>query len=321
MIALSEKPRIIVSACLLGNLVRFNGQHSRDRFVDSLSEFFELDTTCPEVEAGMGIPREPIRIVQNGTARVVGVQTSKDYTDLLEDFSSRKISAFRRQAIDGFIMKQKSPSCGLFSVKNYLPNGHPNGRRAGIFGEHLMASFQNQPIEEEGRLNDPLLRESFLMRVYAHHRLRSFFRNEPSAGEIVEFHSKEKLLLLAHCQKMYRHLGQMVSNPKGYKPADFKEEYVRCFMEALRSKYSHKSYINVIQHCFGYVKSDVTPDTKRHFMKVLSEYSQQMIPLSSILGVLESLIEQYQVEYLKQQTFFSPYPRELKLRNFTMGAT
>ena len=92
MIALSEKPRIIVSACLLGKLVRFNGQHSRDRFVDSLSEFFELDTTCPEVEAGMGIPREPIRIVQNGTARVVGVQTSKDYTDLLEDFSSRKIS-------------------------------------------------------------------------------------------------------------------------------------------------------------------------------------------------------------------------------------
>ena len=321
MIALSEKPRVIVSACLLGNLVRFNGQHSRDRFVDSLSEFFQLDTTCPEVEAGMGIPREPIRIVQDGTAKLIGVQTSKDYTDLLEDFSSRKISDLRCQAIDGFIMKQKSPSCGLFSVKNYLPNGHPQGRRAGIFGEQLMAGFQNQPIEEEGRLNDPLLRESFLMRVYAHHRLRNLFRGEPSPGEIVDFHSKEKLLLLAHCQKTYRHLGRMVSNPKAYEAAEFKEEYVRCFMEALRSKYSHRSYINVIQHCFGYVKADVTPDTKRHFMKVLNEYSQQIIPLSSILGVLESLIEQYQVEYLKQQTFFSPYPRELKLRNFTMGAT
>ena len=114
MIASTEKPRVIVSACLLGNLVRFNGQHSRDRFVDSLSHFFELDTTCPEVEAGMGIPREPIRIVQDGTARLIGVQTSKDYTELMEDFSSRKIRTLRTEAIDGFIMKQKSPSCGLF---------------------------------------------------------------------------------------------------------------------------------------------------------------------------------------------------------------
>ena len=319
MIALSEKPRLIVSACLLGNLVRYNGQHSRDRFVKSLEDFFELETTCPEVEAGMGIPREPIRIVQNGTARLLGVQTSKDYTDVLEEFSSRKIQIFRHQPINGFIMKQKSPSCGLFSVKNYLPNGHPQGRRAGLFGEHLIESFPEIPIEEEGRLNDPVLRESFLKRVYAHYRLRKFFATEPRVGEIVQFHSKEKLLLLAHCQESYRHLGKMVSNPKSYEAQEFEEEYVHCFMKALGKKYCHKSHFNVIQHCFGYVKSDVTSDTKIHFLEVLNQYYQQMIPLSTILGVLESLISQHQVEYLKQQTFFSPYPRELKLRNFTLG--
>ena len=319
MIALSDKPRVIVSACLLGNLVRFNGQHSRDRFVSSLHEFLEIDTTCPEVEAGMGIPREPIRIVQDGGTRVVGLQTSKDYTELLEDFSSRKVDSLRRQPIDGFIMKQKSPSCGLFSVKNYLPNGHPQGRRAGVFGEQLMENFHHVPIEEEGRLNDPLLRESFLMRVYAHHRLRGLFAGAPSAGEIVAFHSKEKLLLLAHCQRSYRHLGRMVSNPNGYKADEFKQEYVQCFMEALGNKYCHKNHVNVIQHCFGYVKDDVTPETKHHFLKVLNEYSRQIISLSSILGVLESLIAQYQVDYLKQQTYFSPYPQDLKLRNFTTG--
>ena len=321
MIALSERPRIIVSACLLGNLVRFNGNHSRDKFIIRLQDFVNFDTTCPEVEAGMGIPREPIRIVDDGTTKVLGVQTSKDYTSVLTEFTSRKISNLQKEEIDGFIMKQKSPSCGIFSVKNYLPNGHPQGRRAGIFGQKLVEEFSNPPIEEEGRLNDPVLREVFLRGVYAHHRLRMLFKEEPSARQIVEFHSKEKLLLLAHCQRSYRHLGKMVSNPNGYRPSEFREEYIGTFMSAIRNKYSHKNHVNVIQHCFGYVKRDVNSATKRHFMQVLQQYEQQIIPLSSVLTVMESLIEQYQIDYLKQQTYFSPYPNELKLRNFTLGAT
>ena len=171
MIALSERPRIIVSP-VSGNLVRFNGNYSRDKFIIRLQDFVNFDTTCP-VEAGMGIPREPIRIVDDGTTKVLGVQTSKDYTSVLTEFTSENIQ-FTKGEIDGFIMKQKSPSCGIFSVKNYLPNGHPHGRRAGIFGEAGGRVLQ-LPIEEEG-LTDPVLREVFLRGVYAHHDCVCYLR-------------------------------------------------------------------------------------------------------------------------------------------------
>ncbi|MGJ8663525.1 MAG: DUF1722 domain-containing protein [Marinicella sp.] len=312
-----KKIKVGISACLLGQPVRFNGSHKNSSFCSEvLSEWFEFVAICPEVEIGLGIPREPIRLVnEKGQIRVKNVtDQSKDYTDQLHEFADKKAAELTE--LCGYIFMQKSPSCGVFRVKVYSPNGIPEYNPAmGAYAAQLKKRHPLMPMEEAGRINDIRLRENFIIRVFANHDWREHVLKEPLAKNLVAFHTRYKFLLQAHSEADYRQLGQLVAEA-GVKPmVDLLADYFALFTACLTQVAKINNHVNVLLHMLGFLKSKLPSDVKSSILKLIERYKEQKVHLIVPITMLKHYVEIHQIEYLMNQKYLSPYPYELGLRN------
>lgn len=306
-----------VSQCLLGANVRYDGAHARDRYLtDVLAGHFTLVPVCPEVEVGMGIPRETVRLEGDGAApRMVAPKSGTDWTDRMNTFSKRRVRELAGCDLCGFVFKQKSPSCGVFRVKLYQEKGMPRHDGRGLFAAEFAARNPLVPIEEEGRLRDPLLRENFIERVFALHRLKALFKGRWKRGDLVAFHSREKYLLMAHSPKHSKELGQLVAAVAQHTPAAFRDLYQAGFMAALAVHATPRRHANTLQHLAGYLRTVVGNRERQRIAALIGDYRTGLVPLVVPMTLLRHYIELHEVPYVGEQTYLNPHPRELMLRN------
>lgn len=313
-----SKPRIAISACLTGHSVRYNGGHkASDLCRKQLEEHFEWLPVCPEVAIGLGVPRDPIRLVGDpNNPEVVGTRNpGMDSTGPLRSYGEQM--AAELGDICGYIFMQKSPSCGLERVKVYQPNGHPavqSGR--GAFAQAFCALRPDLPVEEEGRLHDPVLRENFISRVYAYADWQRLLAEGLSRGALVSFHSRYKYLLMANNPQAYRTLGRLLgSMSKDDDPQQVGQRYFSQLMQALRRCASRGTHCNVLQHLSGYFKDTLTQQDKAELQTIISQYQQGVVPLVVPLTLLKHHLRKHPDPYLLQQTYLQPHPESLGLRN------
>jgi uncharacterized protein YbgA (DUF1722 family)/uncharacterized protein YbbK (DUF523 family) len=312
-----EKIRLGISTCLLGEPVRFDGGHKWDRFLtDTLGQYVEYVPVCPEVECGLGIPREPLRLVGDWqNPRLITVRTNLDQTDRMKEWAKRKILELEKEDLCGFIFKSGSPSSGMERVKVYDRNGVPAKRGVGIFARAFMDHFPLLPVEDEGRLNDPHLRENFIERIFALKRWREVLREKPSLGKLIDFHTRNKLLLLSHSPNHYQQMGRWVAQGK---KAPLKELYARyqtLFLEALKLKATSKKNANVLQHMMGYFKDQLSADEKQELLDIIDRFRQEFLPLIVPVTLITHYVRKYKQPYLLEQSYLQPHPTELQLRN------
>jgi uncharacterized protein YbgA (DUF1722 family)/uncharacterized protein YbbK (DUF523 family) len=309
--------RIGISACLLGQPVRFDGGHKRNAFLtETFGRFVEWVPICPELECGLGTPREAMRLVRlEQGMRLLTVRTGIDLTERLERFSRSRVSALVREDLSGYVLKKDSPSCGLERVRIYDRHGSPARSGRGLFAAALVEAYSNLPIEEEGRLADPRLRENFVERVFAYWHLRGLFDGRWTAGDLVRFHTAHKLLLLAHAPEAYRQLGRLVAGGRGLSRRDLERRYVEGFMQALAQLATTRRHTNALQHMAGYFKDRLYAASKRELAETITDYRRGLIPLVVPLTLIRHHVRTLDVTYLAGQTYLEPHPKELMLRN------
>ncbi len=317
---MGERLRIGVSACLVGREVRYDGQHKRDAFLaDALAPFVELVPVCPEVEVGMSIPREPVRLVGAAESpRLVGQRSGQDWTARMTAYSQRRVGALARQALSGYVLKKDSPSCGLLRVKLYpsdAPDAVPERAGRGLFATALAAKFPHLPIEEEGRLNDAHLRENFIERVFAYHRLQNLWATRWTLRSLIAFHTANKMSLLAHDEPGYRRLGRLVANGKSVARAELRERYQAGFMTALEKLATSGGHVNVMTHMLGHFTDRLEPVARHELLGAIEDYRQGLVPLIAPLTLVRHYARTLHVAYLLGQTYLDPHPKELMLRN------
>lgn len=312
-----EKIKIGVSSCLLGNKVRFDGGHKKDYFLtETLSQFVEFVPVCAEVEIGLPIPRETLRLQKiDGKIRLIFNKSKEEITEKMEKFSEKRVKIVEDENLSGFILKKDSPSCGMERVKVYSEKGIPEKNGKGIFAKVLIEKYPLLPIEEEGRLNDINLRENFIERVFAFHRLKKLFSSKPKYKDLIEFHTREKLFLMAHNIKGYSELGKLVAEGSKMDKKVLKEIYIKTFMEAIKHQATIKKNFNVLQHIYGYLKDKLTKQEKEELFSVLDDYKNSLIPLIVPITLLKHHLLIYDIKYVLNQTYLSPSPKELMLRN------
>jgi uncharacterized protein YbgA (DUF1722 family)/uncharacterized protein YbbK (DUF523 family) len=309
--------RIGISACLLGQQVRFDGGHKRDVFLtETFGRFVEWVPVCPEVECGFGTPREAMRLVRvEQGVRLLTIKTRIDLTAPMERFSRSRVSALAREDLSGYVLKKDSPSCGLERVKVYDHHGTPARGGRGLFAAALVEALPHLPVEEEGRLADPRLRDNFVERVFAYWRLRGLFDARWTVGDLVRFHTAHKLLLLAHGPEGYRRLGRLVAGARGMSRRDLEQRYVDGFMQALAQLATARRHTNVLQHMAGYFKDRLDAASKRELAEAIADYRRGLVPLVVPLTLLCHHVRMLDVTYLAGQTYLQPHPKELMLRN------
>ncbi len=306
-------PRIGVSACLLGQAVRFDAGHRRDSFLcQELSPWVEFVPVCPEVEMGLGVPRPTLRLIRtDGGVRLVTGASGGDHSERLREFAVRRIAQLRQLGLCGFVLKSQSPTCGLERVRVYSPQGQVVGRDRGRFAAALLESWPELPVEEEGRLRDPVLREHFLERVFALWSWQMFAAGQPGRRELVRFHTEEKLRLLAHDPARAAHLGRVVAqNARGAL-----ETYGVLYLQALSRPVSRARHLNVLQHAAGMLRRVLRPAERQEVNEVLEGYRRGWLPLVVPVRLLRALARTYDHAWLRAQRYWSPYPDELGLRN------
>lgn len=309
--------RIGISSCLLGREVRFDGGHKRDGFINQvLSDYFEFVPFCPEVDIGLSVPRDPIRLERRGSAvRVVCVkQPDLDVTEPLREYGRRVVRG--NPDISGYILKRGSPSCGMERVKVYDPgSGIPAADGVGGFARSLMDHWPELPVEEEGRLNDPVLRENFIERVFTYRRWQDLAAAGLTAAGIVDFHTRHKLMIMAHSQQAYRDLGRLVADCGREDPKALGERYITALMAALRKPASRKNHTNVLQHVQGYLKEHIDGPDRQELNEVIETYRLGQVPLVVPITLLNHHFRRHPDEYMQRQLYLRPHPPELMLRN------
>jgi uncharacterized protein YbgA (DUF1722 family)/uncharacterized protein YbbK (DUF523 family) len=314
---MEEQLRIGLSTCLLGENVRFDGGHKRDRFVtDTLGQFLEFVPVCPEMECGLGVPRESMRLVgKPESPRLVTNRTKIDHTERMITWARKRVQELEKEDLCGFIFKSRSPSSGMERVRVYNEKGIPEKKGVGMFARIFMEHFPLLPVEEDGRLHDIRLRENFIERIFALKRWRDLLDEKRSRGRLVAFHTQHKLLILSHSQKHSRILGKLVAAAKSISPKQLYPQYQSLFMEALKLKATVKKNINVLQHMMGYFKKQLSADEKHELLETFDQYREGYIPLIVPLTLIKHYVRKYDQPYLKQQVYLNPHPIELKLRN------
>lgn len=309
--------RIGVSACLLGQEVRYDGGHKHNHYLtDTLSGFFDLVPVCPELEVGMGVPRESVRLEgEVGDPAMIARRSGKDWTGPMKSWARDRVRGLAAENLSGFVFKKKSPSCGLFRVPVVQANGHPLQQGSGLFAAEFVRAFPLVPVEEEGRLFDARLRENFLERVFAFHRVTRLFSGRWKRGDVVAFHSREKYFLLAHSPKHYKLLGQLVAAVASHKPTEFRDSYLGLYMEALGIKATTTRHVNVLQHIAGHLRDHLGPETMAQLHKVIQDFRSELVPLIVPVTLLRHYIDLLDVPYVKDQVYLNPSPKELMLRN------
>jgi len=306
-----------VSSCLLGHKVRYDGGHKHDHYIsDTLGRFFRFLPVCPEVECGMTIPREAMRLEGDpDSPRLVSSRSRIDKTEQMRSYCERRVRELGNEELCGFIFKKNSPSSGLFRVKVYAGSGMPAKNGRGLFAAAMARHFPLLPLEEEGRLNDPAIRENFIERVFACARWRQFLRSTPGVGELVAFHARCKLQLMAHSPAIYREMGALVAHGRELAWEELLQRYEALSMKALALNATVSKNCNVLQHIMGYFKNDLTSEEKSELLEVIEQYRHNLVPLVVPLTLLKHYIAKYSQEYLRQQHYLSPHPAELMLRN------
>ncbi|MFZ0449942.1 MAG: DUF523 and DUF1722 domain-containing protein [Desulfatiglandaceae bacterium] len=312
-----DKIRIGVSTCLMGDPVRYDGGHSHDRYVtETLGQYLEFVPVCPEVEAGLSVPREAMRLEDDPKSpRLMTVKTRKDMTDTLLTWARKRVRELEKEDLWGFIFKSKSPSSGMERVKVYSESGMPVKKGVGLFARTFMRHFPLIPVEEDGRLHDPRLRENFIERVFTLNRWRRTLAGRKSIGSLVAFHTAHKLLLLSHSTKHYREMGRLVAQAKGKTITDVYARYESLLREAMRLRATVKKHTNVLQHMMGYFKKQLEADEKQELLEVIQDYQDERIPLIVPIILFKHYVRKYEQPYLRDQFYLSPHPLELKLRN------
>jgi len=305
-----------VSSCLLGEKVRYDGGHKLDHYVtDVLGRFFSFVPVCPEVECGMSVPREAMRLEGDpASPRLVTHQTRLDKTEQMLDFCRQKVTALEAEELCGFIFKKNSPSSGLFRVKVY-GGGRPARSGSGLFAAAVVRHFPHLPVEEEGRLNDPAIRENFLERVFSYHRWQNFLAGGPDLGRLVDFHTRQKLLVMAHSPALYREMGSLVAQGGELELSELLRRYEELFMKALELFATVKKQTNVLMHVMGYFKRQLDAAEKAELLETIGRYHDRLVPLIVPITLLRHYVNKYDQKYLKDQLYLSPHPAELMLRN------
>jgi uncharacterized protein YbgA (DUF1722 family)/uncharacterized protein YbbK (DUF523 family) len=312
-----DRIRLGISACLLGERVRFDGGHKRDPFlVESLGPFVEWIPVCPEVESGMDAPREAMRLVRAGPEiRLVTVNTGQDHTANMRRYARRRVEELVDDDLFGFVLKGNSPSCGLEGVKVYGTSGVPTKSGRGLFADALARRFPLLPMEEEGRLSDPRLRENFLVRVFAYRRLTALFARRWSSGDVVQFHTAHKLTLMAHVPEAYQRLGRLVASGKSMARQQFRDRYSSEFMAALRTTSTTRRQANVLHHALGYLKKTLDRESRAELRALIHDYAGGRVPLVVPLTLFGHYVRRCGLTYLADQVYLRPHPVELMLRN------
>ena len=312
-----DRIRLGISACLLGEPVRFDGGHKRDPFlVESLGQFVDWVPVCPEVESGLSAPRESMRLVQSaGRIRLLTNKRAEDHTGRMNSYARRRVEALVDDGLVGFVLKKDSPTCGLERVKVYGAAGMPVKSGRGLFADALVTRFPLLPVEEEGRLNDPRLRENFVERIFAYRRLTALFAARWSMGTVVRFHTAHKLTLLAHKPEAYQRLGRLVASGKSMNRREFQDRYSSEFMTALQALATPRRQANVLQHMLGYFKQALDRVSRAELLALIQDHGGGRVPLVVPLTLFAHHIRRYGVPYLSDQVYLRPHPVELMLRN------
>jgi len=309
--------RLGISRCLLGDEVRFDGGHKQDHFLtDVLGRYVEWVPVCPEVEAGLGTPREAMRLV--GTPhrpRLMTITSTYDHTQAMVTMIAARLDSLQNQDLSGFVFKRGSPSCGVERVRVYTVQGMPSQSGAGIFAKAFTKQFPLIPVEEEGRLCDPSLRENFIERIFCYRRFQDLVQNGVTKQALIRFHTIHKYLLLAHSQQHYETMGRLVGQAKRYRLKELTLKYGEHFMRALTMKATVRKHVNVLQHIVGYFKSRLTTHEKAELLGVIADYHGGLTPLIVPLTLVKHYVQTFDVGYIRDQVYLSPHPKELMLRN------
>lgn len=316
-IEIGDPIRIGISACLLGHEVRYDGNHKRDAFLtETFGPYVQWVVVCPEVELGLGIPREPIRLVDHGDGpRMVGTRSGTDHTPAMQSYAAKRVRALAPEDLCGYVLKKNSPSCGMERVKIYRDQGMPSAKGQGVFAAVLMQAFPLLPVEEEGRLSDPRLRDNFVERVFAYRRLRTLFSGRWTLGQLVRFHSVHKLQLLAHSPAQYQALGRLVARAKSLERTALREQYQEGFMTGLRALATPRRNVNVLQHMSSYFRDRIDESERAELRALIDDYGKELVPLVVPLTMIRHYVRKFAIEYLAMQVYLEPHPRELMLRN------
>jgi uncharacterized protein YbgA (DUF1722 family)/uncharacterized protein YbbK (DUF523 family) len=321
------RPRIGISACLLGEAVRWDAGHKRDAYlVDVIGAHVEWVPVCPEVEAGFGTPRETMQLVRDasGSVKLMTTKTGRNVTGRMTRFARTRVDALARANLSGYVLKKDSPSCGMERVRVYdhaTETRESSARRAparngrGLFATALLARCPDLPVEEEGRLSDPRLRENFIERVFAYHRLRSLFDAKWTVADLVQFHTAHKLTLLAHSPAAYRSLGRLVAAARSQRRSALAQDYQSGFMRALTAIATPGRHANVLEHMLGYFRKSLDADSRAEIASLIDSHRKGRVPLIVPITLLKHHIRHEGVGYLAGQVYLQPHPSELSLRN------
>ena len=312
-----DKIRLGISTCLLGEPVRYDGGHKLDRFLtETLGQYVEYVPVCPEVECGLPVPRESMRLEGDpDSPRLVTSRTGQDMTDRMIRWARKRVIELEKNDLYGFIFKSNSPSSGMERVRVYNEKGMPVKRGVGVFARVFMEHFPLLPVEDEGRLHDPSLRENFIERIFTLKKWRESLARGENRGSLVDFHTVHKLLVLSHSPKHYQTMGKLVAHSEGLSLKQTYRQYQILLMEALFLKATPKKNSNVLSHMMGYFKERLSADEKQELLEIINHYRQGYFPLVVPVTLINHYVRKYDQPYLKRQAYLSPHPMELQLRN------
>ena len=313
---MSDKIRLGISACLLGQTVRYDGGHKLDRFLrDTFGRHVEYVPVCPEAECGLGTPREPMRLVgEPERPRLVTMHTKIDLTTRMKRWAARRCRELATERLCGFIFKSRSPSCGTARVPVHAGPGMLLRRGSGLFARAFMERFPTVPVEDDGRLHDVGRRENFIERLFVFRRWRdAVAAGRP--GALVAFHTRHKLLLMSHSRKHARALGALVARMEEMPRAEFRKRYLAAMTDAMRLLATPAKHANVLRHVMGYFRRQLSADEKQELLVVIRAYRAGHVPLIVPVTLLNHYVRKYDQPYLGEQWYLAPHPLELKLRN------
>lgn len=308
--------RIGVSSCVIGEEVRWNGGHSRQRYLtDMLGPFVEYVPVCPEVEVGMGVPRPTVRLVrEDDDLRMIDPKNDVDWTSSMRRLSRTRSSELADEGLHGFVLKKDSPTCGVFRVRIYTDSGvERNGQ--GLFSTALIQRMPHLPIEEEGRLNDARIRENFVERIFAYRRLKGLFRPRWTLGDVVAFHTREKLLLRSHDERGYRELGKLVADAKSVPRAAFADDYADRFLEIMKRPATVAKHTNVLQHMLAFLRWSEDDVGRAEMHDAITDFRAGLVPLIVPVTLIRHLARRHDQQILLDSSYLAPHPKELMLRN------